>query len=349
MMSVGRLAACTLMLISTFGAARTAAQAAADAPAAPAPPAAQASAPSASPAPASATEGAPAAASPATPPSAADGAAPASPYSLAPAQPTAAPPEGPPEQNPYPNASQHRWSDADVQRVRAMLAAQREQDRVEAAKPKPVKHGDAGAAFALGLSIDAIFHSDQGFHLFDSPTADARLGFWLGYDLLTVSKGWVMSADLGFGVESLEGNSLFGGDVRARLVSQTFQGGVSVRWTGCSFLAPQLRASGGVSLFDLQLDVDSEPRSHDHDVSGFGALGAGFLLHTPARTFESRSGKFASLTFGLQFEVGYAVRSSVDFALQSPSNAHNIPIVNANLGRLDLSGAYIRSSLVSRF
>jgi hypothetical protein len=344
MMSVRRLTACSLILVATLATEHAAAQ-----------PAAPASPPAAAPAaatPPSSTPAADAAATPQTQPSAADAPPPVSPYSLAPAQPTAAvgtAPEAPPEQNPYPSATQHHWTDADVQRVRAMLAAQREQERIEAAKPKPVKHGDAGAALALGLSIDAIFHSDEGFHLFSQPNANARLGFWAGYDLLTVSKGWVMSGDLGFGVEGIEGNSLFGGDVHARLVSQTFQAGVSVRWTGCSFLAPQLRASGGASLFDLQLTVDSEPKTHDHTASGFGALGAGFLLHTPARTFENRSGKFASLTFGLQFEVGYALRSSVDFALQSPGGQHNIPVINANLGRLDLSGAYIRTSLVSRF
>jgi hypothetical protein len=224
-----------------------------------------------------------------------------------------------------------------VQRVRVMLAAEHEQDRREAEaarnKPKLVKHGNAGAALAIGLSIDAVFHSDEGFHLFDHPTANARLGFWAGYDLVTLDKRAVLSGDL----------------VSARLLSQTIQAGVSVRWTGCSFLAPQLRASGGVSLFDLQLTVDSEPRTHDHATSGFGALGAGFLLHTPPRTFENSSGQFASLSFGLQFEAGYALRSSVDFALHSPPSDHAIPVVNANLGRLDLSGAYIRTSIVSRF
>jgi hypothetical protein len=362
MMRLERLLGCAILLVSW--AARGSAQAGAPVPAAPAsqagasapsapataspPPAAAATSPAAAPEQPTAAASQPAAAdATAAQPTATPGAAAAA------ASTPAAEHEPPPEQNPYPNATQHHWTEADVQRVRAMLAAEHEQERLEAAaarnKPKPVKHGNAGAALALGLSIDAVFHSDEGYHLFDHPTANARLGFWAGYDLATLDKRAVLSGDLGFGVEDMDGNHLFGGDVTARLLSQTIQAGVSVRWTGCSFLAPQLRASGGVSLFDLQLTVDSEPRTHDHATSGFGALGAGFLLHTPARTFENGSGQFASLTFGLQFEAGYAVRSSVDFALRSQPSNHAIPVVNANLGRLDLSGAYIRTSLVARF
>jgi hypothetical protein len=121
-----------------------------------------------------------------------------------------------------------------------------------------------------------------------------------------------------------------------------------VRWDACTFLAPHLRLAGGASLFELQLDGNNFQES-DSAVSGFGSLGAGFLLHTPARSFETRSGKYASLSFGLLLEGGYALRSPVDFALRTVRDQRAIDVVNARLGRLDLSGPYIRTSLVVRF
>ncbi|HEX4352452.1 MAG TPA: hypothetical protein VHZ95_06050 [Polyangiales bacterium] len=273
---------------------------------------------------------------PTPPPSAAE------PIEAAPLPPSAAKPEAPPEQNPYPSALRHPITREELARIRALLAP----DRVE---EQPIVHGDAGAAFAIGLSVDAIFHSDVGFRLFDDRHADARFGVWVGYDLLTIAPHWILSAELGAGFENLEGDGLFGGDARAHLSSQTFQGSVSARWEACSFLSPQLRASGGVSLFDFELQVDDESAAHEHAVSGFGALGAGVLIHSPPRVFENRGGKFASLGFGLLIEGGYALRSPIDLALENPSGSQRIPISEAKLGRLDLSGPYVRTSLVARF
>jgi hypothetical protein len=211
-------------------------------------------------------------------------------------------------------------------------------------------HGDAGAAIGLGLSVDAVFHHDVGFRLFDQSKANSRLGIWASHDLATLRKRWILSGELGFGVEGNDGTGLFDGSVSAHLRSSTFYGAVSVRWDACSIFAPHLRASGGASAIDLELQMSDEPNETDSAVSGFGALGAGFLLHTPARAFESRTGQFASLSFGVMFEAGYAVRSPVDFALKNRSaTPRSIEIISAKLGRLDLSGPYLRTSLVARF
>jgi hypothetical protein len=276
--------------------------------------------------------------------------------------------EAPIDNNPYPmqpGNQPRRWSNADIARVRRMLEAERTRRAARGAQlgsephpaeplalreeEQPVKHGNAGAPFAIGLAVDAVFHNDAGFRLFDQSKASSRLGVWVGYDLASLSPEVVLSGELGFGVEGQQGESVFNmHSVPMKLQSNTFHAALAARWNACSFFAPQLRASGGVSLFDLQLDVDAVSET-DKAVSGFGALGAGFWLHTPARLLESRRGKFASLKFGVIVEAGYAVRSSVDFALRNHSSARSIPIVRADLGQFDLSGPYVRTSMVTRF
>jgi hypothetical protein len=349
-MSVSQLSTAFLFVLLSFTTARVAAQA---------------GAPSGTPAPSQA---------PATPaPAAAGGTPGGAPVNagqpngdalLVPADELQVPREPPPPSNPYPTnpgVRPRRWTSSDVARVRMMLEAERVrrgQLRARArdvSRPPPrpaaaVVHGDAGAAIGLGLSVDAIFHHDVGFRLFDQSKANSRLGLWASHDLATLRKRWILSGELGFGVEANDGTGLFDGSVSAHLRSSTFHGAVSVRWDACSIFAPHVRASGGASAIDLELEMSDGPNETDSAVSGFGALGAGFLLHTPARAFENRAGKFASLSLGFMFEAGYALRSPVDFALKSRSaTPRSIEIVSAKLGRLDLSGPYLRTSLVARF
>jgi hypothetical protein len=279
---------------------------------------------------------------------------------LVPADELQVPRELPPPNNPYPThrgVQPRRWTSTDVARVRMLLEAERARRGQLRARAReiveplpPAVHGDAGAAIGLGLAVDAIFHHDVGFRLFDQSKANGRLGLWASHDLATLRKRWILSGELGFGVEANDGTGLFDGNVQAHLRSSTFHAAASVRWDACSIFAPHVRASGGASVIGLELETSDEPNETDSAVSGFGALGAGFLLHTPARAFENRLGKFASLLFGVMFEAGYALRSPVDFALKNRSaTPRSIEIVSAKLGRLDLSGPYLRTSLVARF
>ena len=293
----------------------------------------------------------------------------------APAEGTAVPPgatptrfEPPPPLNPYPTnrgMSPRRWTSEDMARVRRMLEAERARRsqtagraryaprRGRAIEPElPRVYGDAGAAFGLGLSIDAVFHDDRGFRSFDQSKASSRLGMWASYDLASLSKIAILSGELGFGVEANDGAAELGmgNQLPMHLHSTSFHAALGVRWDIASFFAPHVRLSGGVSALDLEVAPSaSEEVETDSALSGFGALGAGFLLHTPARLLENRRGQLASLKFGVMLEVGYALRSSVDFALNAARSSRSIPVVNADLGQLDLSGAYVRSSLVTRF
>jgi hypothetical protein len=86
-----------------------------------------------------------------------------------------------------------------------------------------------------------------------------------------------------------------------------------------------------------------------HATSVLGSLGAGFVVHTPARTFETNEGKLAALRLGLLVEAGYALRSSIDFSLRTKPDPRRIEVIEPSLGSLSLSGGYLRVAAVLRF
>jgi hypothetical protein len=238
---------------------------------------------------------------------------------------------------------------AELIRLRALVAARPAGvDTERAGKPRRV-YRDAGAPRAVGLEVSAVFHDDVGFKLFDNSRANTRFGLWLGHDLVTLQRHVILSGELGAAIESIEGSSLFGGSGRLTLDSQTLHAGVSVRWDVMPWLAPHARLWGGASLFQLAFEQPGAAYDTVHATSGFGALGAGVLIHTPARALESASGNLAGLNIGLLLEAGYALRSPIDLALKTKRDARDIQVVDPALGRLDLSGPYIRASLVLRF
>jgi hypothetical protein len=213
----------------------------------------------------------------------------------------------------------------------------------------PVHHGDPRARWTLALSLDSVFYADAGYDLFDDDNVASRLGVWAGYDLVQLSPRAVLAVELGFGAEANE-QGIWQGALRTTFESQTFSGGASLRYALFSWLDPQLRASAGVTRLAFELDTLGDSGTfEDHAASGFGALGAGVMLHTPAGIFENQRGEFASFSFGLLIEGGYALRSSVDVNPSQRTSAHAIPITQARLGELALSGPYVRSSLLVRF
>lgn len=212
---------------------------------------------------------------------------------------------------------------------------------------QPIVHGDPRARWTLALSLDSLFYTDSGYDLFDGDNVSSRIGAWAGYDLAQLAPRIALAVELGFGAESRE-QGIWGGGLRTELESQTFSAGVSLRYALVSWLDPQLRASAGVTRFAFGLDTNAE-RFEDHALSGFGALGAGVLLHTPARLFENKRGHFASVSLGLLIEGGYALRSSIDVNLSRKAGDHAIPVTEAELGELALSGPYVRSSVLVRF
>jgi hypothetical protein len=241
---------------------------------------------------------------------------------------------------------------ADLVQGRAALLRDRryaQRDVAPSEAEAPVRHGDPRSRWALALSLDSVFYTDAGYDLFDDDNVGTRLGLWAGYDLVQLSPRAVLAVELGFGAESQE-EGVWQGALQTTFESQTFSAGASVRYSVFSWLDPQLRASAGVTRLAFELDTFGDSGTfEDHAASAFGALGAGVMLHTPAGVFENRRGEFASFSLGVLIEGGYALRSSVEVNPTQKARDHAIPITQAALGELALSGPYVRSSVLVRF
>jgi hypothetical protein len=241
--------------------------------------------------------------------------------------------------------------------MRRMLAEQRARReqmqragvRAHERSTGPRVYGDAGAPWTIGLDITTAFLNDVGFRHFDGRGVRPRFGVFASHDVATLAHKLILAVEVGAAIESADAPGLLGANSQVSLDSQTFHAALDLRWDVLSFLAPQLRASGGVSLF--QVDLADQERSYltEQAASGFGALGAGVLLHTPPRAFETHAGGMSSFGMGLLLEGGYALRSPIDVGLHAKASAREIAVVDASLGRLSLSGAYFRSALLVRF
>jgi hypothetical protein len=240
---------------------------------------------------------------------------------------------------------------ADIVSGRAALLRDRRftpQTQDTAEVEPPVRHGDPRAHWTFALSLDSVFYTDVGYDLFDDDNVSTRLGLWAGYDIAELAPRTTLAIELGFGAEAQE-QGIWQGALRTKFESQTFSAGASLRYALFSWLDPQLRASTGITRLAFELETDDATGFDDHAISGFGALSAGVLVHTPAQLLENRLGQFASLTIGLLIEGGYALRSSVNVDPTRKAADHAIPITEAELGELALSGPYVRSSVVVRF
>jgi hypothetical protein len=267
--------------------------------------------------------------------------------------PTAAAPSAPthfPRYHPQPALDSTEQADL-VQGRAALLRDRRyaQRDVAPSEAEAPVRHGDPRARWTLALSLDSVFYTDSGYDLFDDDNVASRLGVWAGYDLVQLTPRAVLAVELGFGAEAQE-QPIWDGVLVTTFESQTFSAGASVRYALFSWLDPQLRASAGVTRVAFELDTLGDSGTFDdHAASAFGALGAGVMLHTPAAMLENRRGEFASFSFGVLIEGGYALRSSVDVNPTQATSDHAIPITQAALGELALSGPYVRSSVLVRF
>jgi hypothetical protein len=238
-----------------------------------------------------------------------------------------------------------RWTPEEVARVRAALAQRRKQ-MLQEVKYTP---GDARAHFTLGLDVSAVSRPDAGFERFDLGHPCPRFGIFVAADLVPIREQLTLFVELGAGLEHDESDNLLGSYTRSELSSQTLHLGVGLRWDPLTWLSPQVRAWGGASLFQLDVNGTNEAFDTGRATSGFGALGAGFLLHTPPRTFETHSGRLAAFQLGLLVEAGYALRSAVDFSLRTQPDPRRIETIDASLGSLSLSGFYLRFAVVVRF
>jgi hypothetical protein len=244
-------------------------------------------------------------------------------------------------------------------RIRAELAQARAERAARESEPEEERvHGDAGSAFALGVSLEMPWYDDPGFDVFHDDDVTTRPGIWAGYDVLSLQQDLILAAEIGWGIESESESELLGGALHTELDTNTFFAGAQLRWVPIAMLQPYLRLAGGAALVNMELNTTG-PEEHftegggdpfDSAVSPFGSLGLGVMLRTPTRMFENKRGKYASLSFGLMFEGGYTLAGPVEMKLDGEGpGERDIALVETDLGELDRSGPYARISGVARF
>jgi hypothetical protein len=266
--------------------------------------------------------------------------------------------------------AQHTLSEQEARRIaaerwraRALLAqarAERAAAQRNAEREQEETHvrGDAGAAIAIGISVESPWYTDPGFDVFRDEDRTTRFGLWAAHDLISLQPDLILAAELGWGREHESENGLLGGTLRSELDTHAFFAGVQLRWVPLAMLQPYARLAGGAALLDAELHTNAPAEEFDEDelspfgdaVSPFGSLGAGVMLRTPTRMFENRRGGNASLSFGLMLEGGYTLAKPVEFTLDGEGpGERDIALAESELGTLDRSGPYARLSFVVRF
>lgn len=237
--------------------------------------------------------------------------------------------------------------------ARARAASGNAKPPAEREPEEPARHGDASAAFALGVSFEAPWYTDPGYDVYAEDDVAARFGVWASYDVAALRDDAFLAIELGWGTESEESRVL--GEADTKLSTQIAYAGAQVRWVALPWLQPHLRLAGGTGIIDAELDAggtayhDGAGGVFEDMLSPFGSAGLGFTLRTNTRAFEDHHGRLASLSFGLMFEGGYTLAKPIDVALDGPGpSARDIALSEPKLGSLDRSGPYFRVSLVGR-
>ena len=231
----------------------------------------------------------------------------------------------------------------------ARLLREQRDAREAAAVQAERQPSDGIPRFTVAGSVESLFYADSGYDLFDDEDdLSTRLGLWVGYDVARLSPSTTVAVELGFGAESLE-STIWNGAIQTQLDALTLTAAVALRYSLFPWLDPQLRIAAGGSRLTFELETTNAGTFDDSALSPLGAVGVGLVFHTPPRVLENRHGNFATLSFGLLVEGGYAVRSAVEPELKSSTESNAIPLTRASLGELGLSGPYLRSSLLARF
>ena len=243
-----------------------------------------------------------------------------------------------------------------LDRARAVQAKQKQ--AAEEAESEPVR-GEAGAAFAVGVSLDSSFYPDPSYDVYADDDATGRLGLWLAYDVAALRTDTILAIEVGYGTESEEATVL--GGLSTQLHTHLAHVGAQLRWVPLDVLQPHARLAAGAAFLDADLREngvryeDGSTGLFDGDlfdslVSPFVSLGLGATLRTPTRLFEDSQGHLASLSAGFMLEGGYTLAAPVDVALDGPGpNDQGIALREPGLGQLKRSGPYVRGSLVMRF
>jgi hypothetical protein len=215
--------------------------------------------------------------------------------------------------------------------------------RAPLVEPRKRRYGNAGAPFTIAVGGALRFRSDRGYRQLHAQGLQREFDVSASYDVFQPVRRVVIAAGLDYRLGFLGDQDSF------EVATHAVQADVIMRYTATTWLFPQLRAGVGAQLARAQLrDESAEFRAQDRTASAAGSVGAGVLVQTPRRLFETHNGRVSSLVLGLLVEGGYAFAREADFKLKVKSNSDlpNLPIA---VGKLPLGGAYLRIAGVVRF
>jgi hypothetical protein len=222
-------------------------------------------------------------------------------------------------------------------------------------KPKPSggNTDSIDAPFGLGLEVDALWNTDPGFDLFSKHDVTAQFALWFSYDILPVTKQFVLAGEVGFGLGGVSDETRQSLDFKWSMQNYKTYLAANLRWLALPWMHPHLRLAGGASFdtVDFKLAESNsllQSKAKKDTYSGFISLGGGVTFQTPTGLFNDIDEMFASLSLGLLVEGGYTIASPISLSLNK-AGRNEIEKKTADLGKLDLSGAYIRTSLLARF
>lgn len=223
---------------------------------------------------------------------------------------------------------------------------------VDTARPADDDGETAEARIGLGLEINTVWNTDPGFDLFSEDDVSTQVGVWFSYDLLQITKKLTLAGEIGCSIGGVERKPQDDLNFTWEMNSVKPYLAANLRYSVFSWMHPHIRLAGGALFETIEYRLrDQGPykTKSENEVSGLGTLGAGVTFRTPTSMFESDDGAFASLSLGLLIEAGYTVASSMSMTLDNKHGEDPIETRTAELGELDLSGPYIRTSVLVRF
>ncbi len=225
-------------------------------------------------------------------------------------------------------------SDAPVVSQRATYTTPRAQPRVR---------GDAGAPFSLGMGGGVVWNQDKAYGHTKTSGHTPQFDMLLSYDVVQLTKRVVVSLGASLRRGHAEGDVL-------SITDNTLQAELMARFAGTSWLWPHARASVGAAFTRLkveELGLGADIEANDRALAS--SFGGGLTLKTPTRAFESRTGRFASLSFGILVEGGYTLASEGKFSGVSSGGTSDVTRSRVRLGSIDRNAPYLRILAVTRF
>jgi len=223
---------------------------------------------------------------------------------------------------------------------------------VDQAPPSDRDYEVPNARVGIGLEIDTVWNTDPGFDLFSEDDVSTQIGVWFSYDLLPITEQLTLAGEVGLGVGGAERQPQKDIDLTWSMNSFNAYIAANLRLQVFPWMLPHIKLGCGALFGTLELELkDQKPVQTESEdtISPLGTIGAGVTFQTPKRMFESSDGTFASLSLGLLIEAGYTIASSMSLTLKTDRDKDPIENRTAELGELDLSGPYIRTSVLVRF